>query len=238
MKQWRGGALLIGCAAFLVASPAWAPPLPAGGGGPWWSWVQADPQRALAFLAGCAGWLIAAWLFLVTALSLLATGAHAAGGVAGRAAVLLTPRFARGALELLLGAALAVGGAGPALAAGAPAAVTAGVQPSLAPVPAPLVAPPQLPPLLDLDRPDVKPPASISPAPASPAPVLHPTLTHRVRSGDTLWGLAAARLPAGSTAQQVTRDWQAWYLANRQQIGPDPGLLLLGETLLVPRLAS
>jgi hypothetical protein len=238
MKQWRVRALLVGCAAFLVASPAWAPPLPAGGWGPGWSWLKADPQRALALLAGAAGWLLAAWLFLVTALRLIAASAHAASSVAERAAVFLTPRFARGALEFMLGAALAVGGGAPALAAGIPAGVSASTQPSLAPVPAPVVAPPELPPLLDLDRPDVKPAVSTPSAPAPAAPAVHPALTHRVRPGDTLWGLAAARLPVGSSAQQITRGWQEWYLANRQQIGPDPSLLLLGESLRVPGVAS
>jgi nucleoid-associated protein YgaU len=151
---------------------------------------------------------------------------------------LLTPRFARGVLEALLGAALAVGGPGPALAVGVPSPVTAGAQPILAPVPAPIVAPPELPPLLDLDRPDVKPPAATPPVKVSPAPAAHPTLSHRVRPGDTLWGLAAAGLPEGSSAQQITRGWQEWYLANRRQIGPDPGLLLIGESLLVPRVLS
>ena len=240
MKQWRGGALLVGCGAFLVAATAWVPPLPAAGWSEWWSWLQADPQRALALLAGGAGWLLAAWLFLVTALRVLAAGAHATGRAAGRAAELLTPRIARGMLEALLGAALAVGTAGPALAGGAPAAVISS-SPSLAPVPAPLVAPAPLPPLLDLDRPDVKAPERQT-TPAVPAPVATPThqLTRRyeVRPGDTLWGLAAARLPASSSAQQITRGWQEWYLANHRQIGPDPGLLLVGEILLVPSVQS
>ena len=236
MKQWRGGALLVGCGAFLVAVSAWAPPLPAAGWSEWWSWLQADPQRALALVAGCAGRLLAAWLFLVTALRLLSAGTHAAGRAAGRAAELLTPRIARGMLEAVLGAALAVGSAGPALAGGAPAAGVS-TAPSLAPVPAPLLAPSPLPPLLDLDRPDVKAPEPVAPQ-AAPAPVRppagRPTVTYEVRPGDTLWDLAAARLPAHSTAQRITRGWQEWYLANHQQIGPDPGLLLVGETLLVP----
>ena len=58
--------------------------------------------------------------------------------------------------------------------------------------------------------------------------------TYLVRPGDTLWDLAAARLPAHSSAAEITRGWQEWYLANRQQIGPDPGLLLIGEQLLIP----
>jgi Tfp pilus assembly protein FimV len=143
-------------------------------------------------------------------------------------------------LEAVLGAALAVGTSGPALAGGAPAAVVT-TSPSLAPVPAPIVAPPALPLLLDLDRPDVKAPKPQA-TPAVPAPVTTPaqppTRRYEVRPGDTLWALAAARLPANSSPQQITRGWQEWYLANHQQIGPDPGFLLVGETLLVPSVQS
>ncbi|HEX4018738.1 MAG TPA: hypothetical protein VHX15_18525 [Frankiaceae bacterium] len=201
----------------------------------------------MAFLAGCAAWSIAAWLALVTLLTVLASGAHGVGRAAGRVAELLTPRIARGLLEALLGVALSVAGASPALAAGGSSAVTTGAQPSLAPVPLPVVAAPELPPLLDLDRPDVKPPTPPSRAasPPSPAPTKQPPTAqqpptkqlaqmYRVRPGDTLWGLAVDRLPAGSSAQQITRDWQAWYLANRRQIGPDPGLVLVGENLVIP----
>src|SRR5438105_4520050 len=102
MKQRRAVTLLVGCGAFLVAVTAWAPPIPAGGWSTWPSWLRADPQRGLALVAGGVGWLLAAWLFLVTTLALLATGAHAAGRAAGRTAELLTPRIARGLLEALV----------------------------------------------------------------------------------------------------------------------------------------
>jgi hypothetical protein len=59
-----------------------------------------------------------------------------------------------------------------------------------------------------------------------------------VRPGDTLWALSATRLPGHSSAARITRDWQEWYLANRQQIGADPGLLLVGESLIVPPVQS
>lgn len=235
MRKRRAGGLLVGCGAFLVAAAAWAPPLPTGGCTAWWLWWRADPQRGLALLAGGVGWLLAAWLFLVTALALLATSAHGLGRIAGRAGELLTPRIARGVLEALLGAALAVGSAGPALAGGAAPAVTVATSPSLAPVPAPVVAAPVLPGLLDLDRPGVSWPVI---APAKQRPVLTHPVSYRVRPGDTLWGLAAARLPAHSSTERITRGWQEWYLVNRQQIGADPGMLLVGETLVVPRVLS
>lgn len=228
MRQWRAGGLLVGCGAFLIATTAWAPRLPAPGWTAWCSWLKADPQCALAVLAGGVGWLLAAWLFLVTVLALLASTAH----LAGRAAELLTPRFARGLLTVLLGTALAAGSAAPALAGGPPSAVASTSQPALAPVPAPVLAPPELPALLDLDRPGVSPPRPV----AIPRPAREPAAqrTYEVKAGDTLWALAADRLPAGTSAERITRGWQEWYLANRQEIGTDPGFLLVGESLQVP----
>lgn len=56
-----------------------------------------------------------------------------------------------------------------------------------------------------------------------------------VRPGDTLWGLAAADLPAGADDGAVTRRWQEIYRANRQLIGPDPDLIQPAQRLRLPR---
>jgi nucleoid-associated protein YgaU len=221
MRQWRAAAVLLACGGFLVAAPGWLPSLPAAGTDAWWSWLAADPQRAVTLLAGLAGWLIAGWLLAVAALALLAASARRSGRLASRALDLLTPHFARGLVRILLGAAVAVSTAGPA---------AAGALPSLAPVPAPVVAAPELPPLLDLDRPGEATPKPAAQVPRTPAPAGR----HRVRPGDTLWDLAAQRLPAGSSPSGITRAWQRWYAVNRQTIGADPGLLLVGEVLVVP----
>jgi outer membrane biosynthesis protein TonB len=74
--------------------------------------------------------------------------------------------------------------------------------------------------------------------PATPtlaAPIDPTQTTHRVRPGDTLWALAAAQLPAGSSPAVITADWQHWYEANRAAIGADPDLLLVGEQLVIPQ---
>jgi len=55
-----------------------------------------------------------------------------------------------------------------------------------------------------------------------------------VRPGDTLWALAAARLPTGADDVRVDRAWHTWYSANRRVVGPDPNLLLPGQRLRVP----
>ena len=52
--------------------------------------------------------------------------------------------------------------------------------------------------------------------------------------GDTLWGLAAARLPGGATNAKVAEAWPTWWAANRAVIGDNPNLLLPGQHLLPP----
>lgn len=64
----------------------------------------------------------------------------------------------------------------------------------------------------------------------TPAPVR----TVTVAPGDSLWALAAARLPASAGDARVDRTWRAWYAANRHTIGPDPDLLLPGQRLTPP----
>jgi nucleoid-associated protein YgaU len=58
--------------------------------------------------------------------------------------------------------------------------------------------------------------------------------TVSVRAGDTLWEIAAAHLPAGSDDAAVAAAWPRWYEANRDVIGPDPGLIHPGQVLTAP----
>jgi nucleoid-associated protein YgaU len=52
---------------------------------------------------------------------------------------------------------------------------------------------------------------------------------------DTLWGIAAARLPAGSgSAATIDRYWRQVYAANRAAVGADPDLIHPGTRLAVP----
>ena len=56
-----------------------------------------------------------------------------------------------------------------------------------------------------------------------------------IRPGDTLWGIAAAHLPAGSRSPaQVARYWQQIYAANRTAIGGDPDMIHPGTRLMIP----
>ncbi|TXR58288.1 LysM peptidoglycan-binding domain-containing protein [Quadrisphaera setariae] len=55
-----------------------------------------------------------------------------------------------------------------------------------------------------------------------------------VRSGDTLWSIAARNLPAGSTRAAVAAAWPRWYAANRAVIGSDPDHLRPGQRLVAP----
>jgi hypothetical protein len=55
-----------------------------------------------------------------------------------------------------------------------------------------------------------------------------------VRTGDCLWRLAAADLPADATAARVTARWQAIHRLNAALIGPDPDLIHPGQRLVLP----
>ncbi len=55
-----------------------------------------------------------------------------------------------------------------------------------------------------------------------------------VLRGDSLWGIAAARLGAGASTAEIARAWPRWYAANRQVIGDDPDDLRPGTRLHPP----
>ena len=55
-----------------------------------------------------------------------------------------------------------------------------------------------------------------------------------VRAGDSLWSLAAARLPATSGPDEIEKAWRAVYAANRAEIGADPSLIRPGQRLHLP----
>lgn len=56
----------------------------------------------------------------------------------------------------------------------------------------------------------------------------------RVASGDSLWSIAAAHLPAGSSDIDIATAWPAWYRANADAVGDDPHLLHPGQVLRAP----
>jgi nucleoid-associated protein YgaU len=59
-----------------------------------------------------------------------------------------------------------------------------------------------------------------------------------VRRGDTLWSIAARNLGPRPSDSQIAQAWPAWYDANRDVIGDDPGLLLPGQVLRAPHTVT
>lgn len=58
--------------------------------------------------------------------------------------------------------------------------------------------------------------------------------TVTVRSGDTLWALAARSLGSAATDAQIAHEWPRWHDANRDLLGDDPHLIRPGDILTVP----
>jgi resuscitation-promoting factor RpfA len=56
----------------------------------------------------------------------------------------------------------------------------------------------------------------------------------RVHPGDTLWAIAARRLPPDASDADVSTAWPRWFRRNRGLIGPDPDLIHPGTHLRVP----
>lgn len=55
-----------------------------------------------------------------------------------------------------------------------------------------------------------------------------------VRDGESLWSIAADRLPADAGNAEVAAAWQAIYALNRDVIGPDPDRIEPGQRLTLP----
>lgn len=90
----------------------------------------------------------------------------------------------------------------------------------LAPTPAPMVS------------------AGIEALERSPRQLPTGTEGYVVRRGDTLWDIAAAHLGPAATPAQIAAEWPRWYAANRHLIGPDPGHIVPGQSLIAPPEAS
>ena len=73
-------------------------------------------------------------------------------------------------------------------------------------------------------------------APSAPRRDATPTPeTYVVRPGDTLWDIAATALPSTASASDIAAAWPHWWRLNRSVVGADPGLILPGQVLRVPR---
>lgn len=185
-----------------------------------WQSVPAEvavPALAALVLTGCTAWL------------LLITGAVAVEVLTGRSVAALrrvTPASLRRLVTTGLGVAVTGAGVlGPASAAPDPCAGGPG--------PAACVSTVDGLPLPDrsigLVR-SLAPPQQVT-ARARPAPG-----SHVVEEGDSLWRIAAGRLPATVRPGEVDHAWRRLYRVNRDRIGGDPDLLRVGLQLRVPRL--
>ena len=92
-------------------------------------------------------------------------------------------------------------------------------------------------------RPQTSAAPSASPAPAKPSTAQTPNTTaavtdqpYVVRTGDTLWDIAADHLDDATNAE-ITAAWKAIWRANSAVIGEEPGLIHPGQQLDLGALA-
>ena len=168
-------------------------------------WDQLPFETALA--GCCAGALSLAWAWLLLCGAAVAVDALRRGDAVASRAASPVPGCPQWVRALVLAALGLAVSTGPALADA----------PGAAPVPAADLAGLALP-----DR-------TVSPA----------TAPHRhlevVRPGDTLWAIAARRLPTTAADRTVDRAWHRLAAANHDRVG-DPDLIFPGTVLRVPDL--
>ena len=181
----------------------------------------ADPTAQLVAAITLLAWALAGWLVLTVVLT---SGAELGGRTGTACTALLrrtAPAMLRRAVALALGVGVVLGGAGTASAAGPESPAPSSAAASAA-----------------LDWPGAStsaPGRAVVPEPGLDWPSSHARPGEVVvAQGDTLWGLAAARLPGGATDAKVAEAWPTWWAANRAVIGEDPNLLLPGQHLLPP----
>ena len=166
-------------------------------------------QWCTVVLLGCAVW---GWLVTLVVL-LEAVRAAEAGRVRAAGSRALPAGYRR----LVLGACglvLTTGAVSPALATPGPVHL----------VPPPVVA----------TQPTQPSTAAVSPAaPAPPGSPHSPGIV--VRPGDSLWHLAAERLPHDADNATIAHTWQRLYHANRDVIGTDPDVIEPGQRLSRPK---
>lgn len=162
-------------------------------------------------LVGCVGWL---WLVTtIVVASALRSGTDAR--VRG------VPAPVRRLILLACGAALTTGVAAPALATPGPA--TDQVDHSSRVV------------ISDSSHNSDRAEERARPQPPTARPPLPGAPTHVVQEGDSLWDIAASRLPDGADDTAIAAAWQAIYALNRDVVGPDPDVLQPGQQLELPR---
>jgi nucleoid-associated protein YgaU len=176
--------------------------------------AAADPTAPLVALAALVAWALIAWLSLVGVLTLAGRLPGVAGRAAAGAARRIAPAAVRRVVAMALGVTLTTGVAGNVTAYAAP------------PEPRPVAA--------SLDWPTAAPTPELD---WSAAPLLARRVSDEtvvVRPGDSLWAIAAAHLPEDAAGVAVANAWPAWWAANRDAVGPDPGLIHPGLHLTPP----
>lgn len=255
-RGWRlralVGTLAVAAGATASARLAWAT-LPAA------TDRGAAPADLLVGAAATALAAILAWLLLCVLLTLLARLPGATGRAADRWRTAVTPALLRRGAALVVGLSVPVAGASSAMAAPAPAAAVAapaaqGLGDTAPPADDehPLGFPVTDPAPGSTTEEGAAPPGPgwvpDRPAPRSRADVGLVTGAERfageetgevvVRSGDTLWAIAARALGPDASELEISRAWPAWYEANREAVGDDPDLLRPGTRLAIPHGAD
>jgi hypothetical protein len=192
------------------------------------AWVSTLGADGAAIALASAGlWCVALWL----GVGLLAASAAAVPGGGGRLARALARVLLPAAVHRAVAGAAGLGVLLAPVAAGAVGAdPVAGAASSATSRPAPPLPTPAWP---------SDPPPRPTPGWPTTTSTATPAAGARgdgvvVRPGDSLWGIAAARLGPDSTAAQTAAAWPRWYAANRAVIGADPDLIKPGQRLAPP----
>lgn len=159
--------------------------------------------------------VVAAWVVLAVAASVLRRLPGSVGRLAGLVWRMLVPAALRATLVTIAGVQVAV----PCVASAA-SDVGSGPGPEPAVVTGSLV----------LDRPVTSVPPRSESARTRPSR----TSTVTVQPGDSLWSIARRDLGGSPGADEIAEHWPRWYQHNRATIGPEPDLITVGMTLLAP----
>ena len=206
-------------------------------------------EDQLGMVANTAGLIVITWWVMSLAIAVAAAmldriGRTRAAAATGRFSPAFMRRLVLAAVGLQLltaplataaTAATAADGPGPGRAAQAAASASWTPSPRQAPEPEPHgpaaatgVDPRWKPlsPIVDAG------PLAARPVRAHETPVAHREVT--VRSGDSLWSIAAAALGPFASDADIAREWPRLYAENREAIGPNPHFLRPGQVLILP----
>lgn len=195
-----------------------------------------EVSHALESLALAATGLVAAWLALLVLMGAVASLPGGSAAPLRAAATRLAPHLAPRVSAVLVTAAVTVlpvgvahgapeaGHLGPQLASAADQGASGRDADTGAPEPG-------WRPTAPAPSPDPSVISLVSRGGAEPEAVV-------VRSGDTLWDIAARHLGDDADAAAIAAAWPLWYSENRELIGPDPDHLLPGTHLVPPEPAG